>query len=83
MGHCCGILITIGEAQLAAFQSSMTFRSVCCFGDIVKGLKSLEKELFLYSDIIQLIKIMMLLPTTSAQVGRSKSQMRKIKTWHG
>ena len=71
---------TIGEAQLAAFQSSMTFGTVCCFGDIVKGLKSLEKECSLYSDIIQLMKVMLLLPTTSAQAERSFSRMRRIKT---
>ena len=27
---------TIGEAQLAAFQSNMTFGSICCFVDIIK-----------------------------------------------
>ena len=40
--------LTICKAQLAAFQSSMPFGSVCCVGDIVKGLKSLQEEWSLY-----------------------------------
>ena len=76
---------TIGEAQLAAFQSSMTFGSVCslqlCRHSKTKGLKSLEKEWSLYPDSIQLMKVMLLLPTTSAQAKRSISQTRRIKTW--
>ena len=66
----------IGEAQLAAFQSNMTFGH-----SKTKGLKSLEKEWSLYPDSIQLMKDMLLLPTTSAQPKRSFSQIGRIKTW--
>ena len=70
------------ESQLPLFKILLGDDNFNCFDDILDKVKILPKEqLSMISDVIKIIKLILVNPATTASGERSFSAARRLKTW--
>jgi Domain of unknown function (DUF4371)/hAT family C-terminal dimerisation region len=68
-------------AQLAIFKSLFTASTPSTVHDIVAAVKSTAGASLLLSEIVRLLKLLLVIPATSASAERSFSSLRRLKTY--
>ena len=67
------------KVQLAMFRSKYTFKSSAEVADIMRGLTIEVRGLF--DQVKSLVRLLLVIPVSSAEAERSFSALRRLKTW--
>ena len=67
------------DVQLAMFKSKNTYTSITGAADILRGMLPEIRGLLDHVEV--LVRLLLVVPTSSAEAERSFSELRRLKTW--
>ena len=80
--YCDDLLVSTLQVQLETLRTQFEHENKITLQDIIKYLKPFnEPELTIYSEVVTLLKLILVTPATNATSERTFSAMRRIKTY--